>query len=92
MLGERYPDSARVLYAMAMCLCGLLTYCCRLNMGTADELAMDVLINALSTLSKECATSLRAWKLRHFGDLLLLANGACGWVQKRGHQAADHRR
>ena len=39
--------------------------CCRLNMGTADELAMDVLINALSTLSKECAYSLHAWKYGH---------------------------
>ncbi len=31
----------------------LIVACCRINMGTADELAMDVLINALSTLSKE---------------------------------------
>jgi len=29
-------------------------------MGTADELAMDVLINALSTLSKEYASSSHA--------------------------------
>ena len=29
-------------------------------MGTADELALDVLINALSTLSKECASPLQA--------------------------------
>ena len=26
---------------------------CRINLGTADELALDMLINALSTFSKE---------------------------------------
>ena len=26
---------------------------CRVNMGTADEFALDVLINALDTLSRE---------------------------------------
>lgn len=31
----------------------LMLLSCRVNMGTADEFALDVLINALDTLSRE---------------------------------------
>ena len=47
--------------------------CCRLNMGTADELAMDVLINALSTLSKEYGSSSHAQRLERFSSIPLFA-------------------
>ena len=48
-------------------------------MGTADELAMDVLINALSTLSKECVCQLvlygKAPESRHFA--LIMTTSSC---------------
>ena len=48
---------------MRICVKVDMIQCCRLNMGTADELALDVLINALSTLSKEYVSPLHA--VRH---------------------------
>ncbi len=34
----------------------------RVNMGTADEFALDIMINALDTLSRECAPWARLFR------------------------------
>lgn len=42
--------------AMGGCKMPLAEAPCRFDLGTSDELALDVLINSLRTFSKECAT------------------------------------